>query len=387
MNDPPTLVARLTPAGTGAVATIGIRGPRAWSLTQSMFTPHGRPLAADPRVGHFRVGRFGGELADEVIVCVRQTEPSPRVDLHCHGGVQVVEHLLGQLIAQGCERSSAEAFQAGEVDALTVAATLALTQAPTAHIASILLDQMQGALTQALTALEAALLRDDTAAVEQQLQQLTAQVELGRHLLHPWRIAIAGPPNVGKSSLLNALAGYQRSIVAPLPGTTRDVVSTQVAFEGLVFELIDTAGLRETREAIEAAGIQRAREVLGSADVCLWLIDTTGDPVGPETDSLLSATVAPERLFRVLSKGDLPAAWPRSRFTDGLVLSARTGEGVATLMARLVATCLPHPPAPGAAVPFTPGLAAQIEQLAMVWRTGSRSEAVQNLQHLRAHPG
>lgn len=151
-----------------------------------------------------------------------------------------------------------------------------LTQAPTLRTAGILLDQYRGAFA-----------RDVATVISTndlvRLHRLHALGPVGRHLVEPWRVVIAGPPNVGKSSLVNALAGYQRSVVAPVAGTTRDVVTTVIALDGWPVELADTAGLREASESLEVAGVDRAKDRLASADLIVWVMDAT-DPTPTPPD-------------------------------------------------------------------------------------------------------
>src|SRR5439155_711085 len=111
------------------------------------------------------------------------------------------------------------------------------------------------------------------------LKELKSRTRLGRHLTNPWRVVVAGAPNVGKSSLVNALAGYARCVVSPTPGTTRDVVSTLIAVDGWPIELLDTAGLRLPGENLEQQGIALARAAVESADLCLWVIDASASPI------------------------------------------------------------------------------------------------------------
>ena len=98
---------------------------------------------------------------------------------------------------------------------------------------------------------------------------------MGRHLIEPWKVAIAGKPNAGKSTLMNSLAGFDRSVVSPVPGTTRDAVGVSLAFDGWPVSLIDTAGLRESADILEEEGVRRAKEALATSDLCLWIVDAS----------------------------------------------------------------------------------------------------------------
>jgi tRNA modification GTPase len=186
-----------------------------------------------------------------------------------------------------------------------------------------------------------------------QLRSLAHNAPAGRHLVDPWKVVIAGAPNVGKSSLVNALAGYTRSIVAPTPGTTRDVVKTVLAIDGWPVELTDTAGLRPAEGSIEEEGITRARAAAAEADLCLWLVDGSAEPVLPDREGCRLA----------INKCDLPPAWDWSRFPEALRVSAKTGTGIGDLCDAISRWLVPEPPAPGEAVPFSPEACEEVLRL------------------------
>jgi tRNA modification GTPase len=357
-------VAVLTPPGTGAIATVAVIGPAAWGVVRRRFRPaSGKPLPDAPPARRVWFGTIGDGLGDEVVVALTREEPEPWVEVHCHGGRRVVRWLVEQFQQDGCHevqwqdlvkptRGHGWAFSA-------------LTQAPTLRTASILLDQYHGAFATAVRDILAALAHGEQPAALAQLAQLAP---VGRHLVQPWKVAIAGAPNVGKSSLINALAGYQRSIVAPVAGTTRDIVTVTTALDGWPIELADTAGLRDDAEALEAAGIGRARRQLAEADLVYWVLDGSDPhparPTGPGPV--------------VVNKTDLPAAWPYSA-ADGLLVSATTGAGVPELAADMVRRLVPVAPAPGAAVPYTPGLADRIERASRLVTAGESAAARETL--------
>jgi tRNA modification GTPase len=166
-------------------------------------------------------------------------------------------------------------------------------------------------------------------------------------------VAVAGAPNVGKSSLVNALAGYQRSVVAATPGTTRDVVTTLIAVDGWPVELADTAGLRDQADSLEGQGIRKARETASAADLCLWVLDAAAEPIWLDPK-------ATARL--VVNKVDLAPAWDLDRAGDAVRVSARTGAGLAGLCAALARWLVPQSPAAGAAVPFTASIADRVQE-------------------------
>jgi tRNA modification GTPase len=373
-----TLAARLTPAGTGAIATLALGGPSAWSIVRGLFRPRsdsGRELPDRPEPYRVWLGRFGAETADEVVLAVKQAEPVPWAEIHCHGGRAVVDLLLETLARRGARVCDAADFVRlmTPADPLRQLAWERLPHAPTVRTAAILLKQCDGAFGQAVDMILAALAADPAAA-ESRLRELVRFTPVGRHLVEPWRVTVAGAPNVGKSTLVNALAGYQRSIVSPTPGTTRDVVTTAIALDGWPVELADTAGLRPDAEALENQGIERARGAVAAADLCLWVLDAGADPVW--------ADLPPERVLLVVNKMDLTAAWDLSRAAGAVHVSARTGAGMPELCAAIVRRLIPEAPSPDDSVPFTPDLGDRIEEAHGHLIAGRRDEARRVLQVL-----
>jgi tRNA modification GTPase len=346
-----THIACLTPPGSGAsgaIAVVEVNGPQAWPLARRLFRPaSGKPLPEHPAPLATWFGLIGAGAGDEVILAVTAVQSFPIIELHCHGGRQVVTMLLELFQQQGCTPAPA----INDIWAL-------LARAQTLRTAAILLDQANGAFDRAVQQIRGHLEGGDSAAARARLDSLARLNALGRHLLTPWRVVIAGPPNVGKSSLLNALAGYQRSVVAPVPGTTRDVVTATLALDGWPVEFSDTAGLREAGDILEHEGIGRAREQIRSADLCLWVIDTAAERPEP-----VAIELPPERILTVLNKIDLPAGWDLSSVVNGLPVSAATGQGLDQLIRRIVEVLVPELPPAGAAVPFDEECAAVLEAL------------------------
>ncbi len=352
-----THVSLLTPTGTGAIATIAVLGPDAWSIAQRVFQrSNGRPLPNRPQAGQFWYGRVGGEKGDEVILAVRATEPKVWTEYHCHGGKLVTEWLMKLFANEDCEAISWADFIARSENCSSkdTIALRFLPEARTLRTASILLDQYHGAYLRAVREAMTALMNNDVEKAQTMIQALLRHADVGLHLTRPWRIAVAGLPNAGKSSLVNALAGYQRSVVAPIPGTTRDVVTTTLAFHGWPVELSDTAGLRQSADDLEREGVARARRALEDTDLCLWVIDVTGE-LPPGKDAFAAQNKLPvSRILPVLNKTDLPSAWDVSRFLDAVAVSALTGAGIDALITRMIQRLIPDDPLPGAAVPYSP---------------------------------
>jgi tRNA modification GTPase len=376
-----TYVACLTPSGTGAIATLAVVGPQAWNMVRERFQPLSatQALPLDPQPGQFQLGRLGQTISDTVVLSVRPGARTNWIELHCHGGRQVVEMLLDLFAAAGAQPCTWEQLERStNPDPLQALAACTLVEARTARTAAILLDQYHGALARALTATLAALRQEDRAAASQQLAELVRYAGVGRHLTHPWRVVIAGAPNVGKSSLLNALAGYQRSIVAPTPGTTRDVVTTLLAIDGWPIEVADTAGLRVAAEGLEEQGMRQAQTAAAEADLCLWVLDAAAPPVWPPF-------VSPTLRF-VTNKMDLPAAWDLAQAAGAVQVSAHTGAGLPELCQAIGRWLVPESPPAGAPVPFTPQLCDQIEQAHQFIALGSIDRALRAIGSILFRP-
>ena len=175
---------------------------------------------------------------------------------------------------------------------------------------------------------------------------------------------IGGAVNVGKSGLVNVLAGHTRSVVSPSPGTTRDVVTTFLALDGWPVEVADTAGWRTTANALETAGIARAQTAWQTADLAVWLLDGSAPPIFPDK--------AHARTAYVISKIDLPAAWDWQTVADASRVSAKTGDGVTALCQHLANLLVPDPPAAKEAVPFNARMCELVESMRDHLQAGNR---------------
>jgi tRNA modification GTPase len=246
-----------------------------------------------------------------------------------------------------------------------------LAQSQTVRTASILLDQYQGAFERACKAANGVA----------ELDEMARWIPIGKHLVEPWRVVVAGPVNAGKSSLVNAVAGFQRSIVSPAPGTTRDVVRVRIALDGWPVELIDTAGLRDQAGSLESQGIRLAESAIADADLCLWLMDSADPNPSPAPEGPGFGTP----ILPVINKTDLLTAWDHSQVAGAIGVSARTGDGLAGLCQAIAARLAPEAPPPGVALPFTPELCRQIEHARRAWHDGHIAEA-QRILHSLSSP-
>ena len=355
-----TTVSLLTPPGTGAIATVQVTGPRAWELARQLFTPAGKPLPESPELNRFWFGTLGN---DEVVLAVTANDT---IEVHCHGGHRVVRWVMDQFLANGCvekrtPRPSGEGFEL-------------LQRAPTLRTASIILDQMCGAFANEVRRL-LALLESEPETARDPLDRLAGLGNtVGRHLIEPWKVVVAGPPNVGKSSLVNALAGYQRSVVSEAAGTTRDAVSVRVAFDGWPVELIDTAGLRDA-EGLEAEGIAQGEQEVAEANLVVWVMDSTGEVVWPDP------AYPRERILIVFNKSDL---LPDLETFGLLEVSATTGRGIPEFVREITRLLVPVTAPPGAPVPFTPKLVHLVDAAHAALRAGRIDKAASLLREALA---
>lgn len=342
-----TRFAILTPAGQGAIATFGLHGPEAWTVARNLFRPRNpRAFDAEPVTGQFWLGQFGTEMVDEVVLTCKQMAPVSSVEIHCHGGREMLRMMSDLLVNQGLKPSTWQEFlQQTTPNRLASEAAIALAQATTHRTAAILLDQFHGSLTKAVEKILQALEETAPDRARDLLKNLTRWIPLGLHLTQPWRVVIAGPPNVGKSSLVNAIAGFQRSIVSPIPGTTRDIVTTQLALNGWPIQLFDTAGLRNETGALEAEGIGLARASIAQADLLLWMMDSSNVPVFPPMES--------DHFRIVINKIDLPPAWNLDEVQGAMRISVQTGAGLPELIEQVGKWLVREGPPAGAAIPFT----------------------------------
>lgn len=352
-------VVRLTPEGRGAVASLCVDGPRALELVERHFRIATRPLA----IGRIHIGHWGTAPAEEVVVCRVGLE---RIEVHGHGGAAASRRIVADLVQDGCrELAWREWIELRESNHVRVAARALLAEARTERTAAILLDQFNGALDQAIGGIIAMLEAGDVENGKARLDEILARAAVGLHLVVPWRVVLAGPPNVGKSSLINALAGYRRAIVHDRPGTTRDPVNASAAFNGWPVELIDTAGLRISDDPLEAAGIELARRHLTTADAVILVFDAA---LPWNADLAAMAARFPGAIV-IHNKIDLlhlaEGSESRAACADrppGIATSALTGGGMANLTEALVQRLVRNEPPVGAAVPFTANHVARLSE-------------------------
>jgi len=361
----PTYVIELTPPGRAAVAVVLVAGTNALPLVAKCFAPlSGQPISNMP-LRRIAVGRWGQLNGEEVVVCRRSDH---EIEIHCHGGVAAVRAVMNRLIERGGQQISWQQWlRQSSADPLACAARFAMADAPTTRTAAVLLDQFHGALTTRLRAALEAAATNDWEAAQNTIERILQFRDVGLHLTKPWRVVLTGAPNVGKSSLLNSMAGFQRAVVSPLPGTTRDVVTLNTAIDGWPVQLADTAGIRAGKDELESAGVALAQTALTDAELVVAVHDATMGfhSILRQGNRKAGADRAMQqkRVIHVLNKIDLLAsAGQAGDYPLGVILtSALTGEGIAQLLASIGRVLVPVAPAPGAAVPFTPDQVASLD--------------------------
>lgn len=378
----PTHLCQLTARGRGAVAVIGIRGPDAVQLVENHFRAvSGRSLVESP------LGRivYGDCVGEDLIVC-RTAEQE--VEVHCHGGFQSPERIIETLTSTGAQIVDLRQWLADGIrSAIQVEARLSLAEALTQRAANHLLSQLHGSLERKLQAIGSMLSGGEVETACQEMSVLLDWKEFGLHLTRPWQVAIAGAPNVGKSSLINAIVGYERAIVYDMPGTTRDVVSATTALDGWPVRFSDTAGMRQSIEEIEVEGIALASEQLEQADLTLWLLDAseltldapqTAAEIATAQAVAVGAVLDDKRLLVVVNKIDLTAP-PESLSGDYHAISAATGADIGDLLATVIGKLVPRVPALDEPIPFSERQVAGLEKALKLCRTeqhaSARSEA------------
>lgn len=373
--------ARLTASGRGAVATVVVTGnfhspqesgdaTTISSLNALFQAANGQQLSEQP-VGKIAFGQWGIVNAEDLVVC--RVSPT-QIEIHCHGGDAAVRRILHDLSHAGCQVVDAWDLLDNDADRLDVECQQVLSLTSTWRTSRIVLNQANGVLRRAYRELES-IAGGDATSFTNAIDRLLRWGPFGLHLTQPWSIVLTGRPNVGKSSLINALLGYERAIVFDEPGTTRDVVTGETAFNGWPVTLADTAGIRQTAVELESAGIARAQERLRSADLRLVVIDVS-QPATADDARLLAEW--PDCIV-VANKMDLPNLWGQLLPANAIPVSSTTREGLDNLQSELVERLVPEVPGDNTAIPMTQ---RQIEILEVAHRATSadvRKDALKSL--------
>ncbi len=367
-----TIAAVATAPGSGGIAIVRVSGTDAYAVAHAVFRGRAGPGVPQPR--RVYVGKLvdpgSGEVLDEVLAFGMRAPLSftgeDVVELHCHGGAFVTQRILEAVWASGARPAepgefTRRAFLNGRIDLARAEAVADLIAARSEAGRRLALSQLEGNLSRSVERLrktlvgacarcEAALdfAEEDIPAfgesevgaelsrVRHELEATMATFERGRLKYAGARVALVGRPNVGKSSLMNALVGRERAIVTAIPGTTRDVLEASIVVDGAPLVLMDTAGLRTTSDEVEALGVERARGAVEDARCVLAIFD--GSAMLSADDGHVAEAVPIERTIAVVNKTDLPTkvsdAEVRSLLGDVPIVrvSAATQDGIDALM-------------------------------------------------------
>lgn len=378
-----TICALSTAQGMGAIAVIRVSGKLALEIGSSVFSKSLEEVASHS--AHFgRIRTTAGEIIDEVLITVLREGQSftgeHTIEIACHGSQFIQQQILQLLLERGCRMAepgefTMRAFMNGRMDLSQAEAVADLIASESKRAHEVAMKQMRGGFSNELKDLREKLIHfaslveleldfaeeDVEFADRTQLNQLIIEVlncvqrliqsfALGNVLKNGVPVAIVGAPNTGKSTLLNQLLGEERAIVSNIAGTTRDVIEETLNIDGILFRLIDTAGIREDAEAIEALGIERSHEKIKQAQLVLIMSDysqTASDAEGHQSMNEAEAAVwsarlseeFPDKHFLVVgNKADLRSTGSETLpdHTNLLPISAKTGAGINELKKWLV---------------------------------------------------
>lgn len=365
-NSEDTIYAPSTAIG-GAIAVLRVSGPRA-KETARIFD---RGFASEPGMMRFVWVQDDKEPIDDAMAVYFSAPASytgeDMVEIDCHGGHQTVQRILGLLSGLGFRPAEGgeftrRAFLNGKMDLAQAEAVMDIITADAEQSRKAALNQLHGSVSRAIHDVEDVLLdalsgidaaidypdeaeEDCIARLPEQLgagrskaERLLADGRRGRVLRDGLRVVILGRPNTGKSSLMNALAGFERAIVTDIAGTTRDVLDERLSFDGVPVRLIDTAGIREATDRAEQIGVDRALDEMRRADVQLVLLDGSA-PLTTEDETLIETTENGIPRILVVNKCDLPR---QTDYAGAISISAKTGQGLEELKREVLRLAAPQ---------------------------------------------
>ncbi|XEQ99578.1 tRNA modification GTPase MnmE [Sporomusa paucivorans] len=373
-----TISAIATAIGEGGIGIIRISGSKAMAIAGKLFiSKSGKTvdslLSHQVMYGHI-IDPASGETVDEAILLIMRAPRSYTcedvVEIHCHGGPVPLKRILDLTLVQGARLAdpgefTKRAFLNGRLDLAQAEAVIDIIRSKTDASLKVAVGNLSGQLSEQVRALRHAVLRmiaqleaaidfpeedieEATAAdvaqliaeAKSRLTTLLATAQTGRILREGLATVIIGKPNVGKSSLLNALLREKRAIVTDIPGTTRDIIEEYVNIGGIPLKIIDTAGIRDTADVVEKIGVERAKALVEQADLILLLLDSSA-PLSPEDRAVLELLPGKQAIV-LINKSDLPARLETEeveKYTGGrlvLKISVAREEGLAALEQAIV---------------------------------------------------
>ena len=367
-----TVAAISTPKGKGGVALIRISGENAVEICKNVFTPASGKAITDYPAGKMVHGWFydkDGNFDDGMAViftCPNSFTGEDTAELYCHGGILVQEKLLSACFAAGATPAAAgeftrRAYINGKITLSQAEAVGGLIDAHSEKLLEVSLRQLDGKMGRTIDSVCSDLISTaatvyayidypDEDMTDMSVEQMRERLEISKEKLtalagsHKYGKAIsegiptviAGKPNTGKSTLMNLLCGTDRAIVTDIAGTTRDVITEQIKLDGILLNLADTAGIRESDETVEAAGIKRSKREIEKASLIIAVFDASS-PLSEEDKDLLELIKdKKDRVITVMNKTDTGVI-SESPMPDPVYMSAKTGDGFDTLKEKILA--------------------------------------------------
>ena len=370
MKEFDTICAVATPIGEGGVAIIRISGENALNIASKIFIPKNKCDIKNMKTYTMRYGNIldlkNEEIIDEVILSYMKAPSSYTgenvVEINCHGGVVSTNSVLNEVIKAGARLAepgefTKRAFLNGRIDLSQAEAVMDIITAKTELSMKAAMLQSKGALSREISDLRKYLLNvlalieyavdfteDDEDIVDDSLilqikdgvnktvvkiKNLLENADEGKIIRDGLNIVIVGKPNVGKSSLLNALLREKRAIVTDVPGTTRDVIEEYINLDGIPVRITDTAGIRDTEDVVEKIGVEKSKEKIEEADLIILMLDTSRDM--NEDDRIIINKIKDKKYIVLLNKVDLDARISQdiiNNLSNKISISAKTGKGI-----------------------------------------------------------
>lgn len=335
-----TIAAISTPVGEGAISIVRLSGDKSLEITNKIFTKNNLEEVASHTLHYGKIMEpTTNEMIDEVMVTVMRAPKTftceDVIEINCHGGHVAVKRILELVLEQGARIAepgefTKRAFLNGRIDLSQAEAVMDVIQSKTDQAMNIAVTQLDGKLSRLIKKLRQELIEtiahvevnidypeyDDveemshdmmdekTKYVHQEIDKLLQVANQGKILREGIKTAIIGRPNVGKSSLLNSLVQEERAIVTDIPGTTRDVIEEYVNVRGIPLKLIDTAGIRETKDLVEQIGVERSHKILQEADLVLFMLNHNDTLT--EDDRKIFNLLKDLHFIVIINKTDLP---------------------------------------------------------------------------------
>lgn len=367
-----TIAAISTSLGEGSVGIVRISGENAFSVAQKIFIPAKKKdwLQENYKMHYGHIIDGNGQVIDEVLITIMKAPHTYTrenvVEINCHGGIIPVRETLRVVLSSGARMAepgefTKRAFLNGRIDLAQAESVIDIIRSRTDSALKVAIAQLGGGLSEKVAVLQKKLLSilselevsidfpeenivgksnmqlsNDVLLLIKRLEDLIKDAGRGRVYREGIKTVITGRPNVGKSSLLNVLLGSERAIVTHIPGTTRDVIEENLNVKGVPLRLIDTAGLRDTKDLVEMIGVEKTREILSGADLVLFVIDA--DEGLTSEDSQIMECLEKKKTLLVINKMDLVNNGKMPVITDvpSVRISALKGKGIDELQEKII---------------------------------------------------